>query len=196
MNKLLKQALFIVPIAAIVVAPVIIPYIKNIGMAPHAKGDNSYNVEKAPSSAKTSNTQKYSMPEPFANVDTFGMTYPIQKSIDPNTWMQMLTNMVSPRKTSPEVMCALCHQGEDMARYQKDFGLIMDSMWEPYKAMMNPHMMLSFMNPNAYMGMMNPTMYMNMMYPMMGMMGPMMGALADPKQYEKRHNEKQIDQGE
>lgn len=196
MNKLLKQALFIVPIAAIVVAPAIIPYIKNIGTAPHIEGDNTYNAEKPSSgirTSSTSNTQKYSMPEPFASVDTFGMTYPMQKSIDPATWMQMLTNMVNPHGTSPEAMCALCHQGEDMARYQKDFGLMMDSMWEPYKAMMNPHMMLPFMNPNAYMGMMNPSMYMNMMHPMMGMMGPMMGGTpAAPKQYEQR----QTDQGE
>ncbi len=103
------------------------------------------------------------------------ITPAMQKSMDPNVWSQLMAMMMDPQKSSAIATCALCHKGEDVARYQKDFGLMMDSMWQPYKAMMNPHMMSSFMNPNAYMGMMNPAMYMNMMYPMMGMMGPAMG---------------------
>ena len=103
------------------------------------------------------------------------VTPAMQKSMDPNVWSQFMAMMMNPQKSSAVATCALCHQGDDIARYQKDFGMLMDSMWEPYKAVMNPHMMLSFTNPNAYMGMMNPAMYMNMMYPMMGMMGPMMG---------------------
>ncbi len=104
-----------------------------------------------------------------------GMTQAMQKSMDPNVWSQMMAMMMDPQKSSPIATCALCHQDKDVARYQKDFGGMMDAMWQPYQSMMNPHMMSSMMNPNAYMSMMNPATYMNMMYPMMGMMGPMMG---------------------
>ncbi len=135
-----------------------------------------------------------------------GMTQAMQKSMDPNVWSQMMAMMMDPQKSSPIATCALCHQDKDVARYQKDFGGMMDAMWQPYQSMMNPHMMSSMMNPNAYMSMMNPATYMNMMYPMMGMMGPMMGMGApmmnpgghmmnpgghmmnnpmDPKQYEQ-----------
>ncbi len=108
-----------------------------------------------------------------------GMTSSMEKSMDPNIWSQMMATMMDPQKSSPIATCVLCHESEDMARYQKDFGPMMEAMWQPYKAMMNPHMMSSMMNPNVYtnmMGpMMNPAMYMNMMNPMMGMLGPMMG---------------------
>ena len=113
-----------------------------------------------------------------------GMTHAMQKSMDPNVWSQMMAMMMDPSKSSPIASCALCHEGEDVARFQKDFGPMMDAMWQPYKSMMNPHMMTSMMNPNAYMSMMgpmmNPAMYMNMMGPMMAMSGPMMGQMMNP----------------
>ncbi len=96
------------------------------------------------------------------------MTATMQKSMDPNVWAQMMSMMMNPQQSSPIATCALCHEGADVARFQKDYGPMMDAMWEPYKAMMNPHMMSS---------MMNPAMYMSMMYPMMGMMGPMMNPM-------------------
>ena len=111
-----------------------------------------------------------------------GMTAEMQKSMDPNTWMQMMQMMMYPNATAMG-SCALCHEGEDLARYKKDFGPMMEAATNMYKAAgphqaaqyMNP--MMGMMNPNMMGGMMNPAMYMNMMYPMMGMMGPMMGMM-------------------
>lgn len=112
---------------------------------------------------------KYALPEPFA---TTGVTPAMQKSMDPNTWTDLMAMMMDPSKGSPMGTCAACHEGEDLARYQEQFGPMMQAMWEPYKAMMNPHMMNNMMNP--MMAMMNP---MAMMGPMMGMMGPMMNPM-------------------
>ena len=67
--------------------------------------------------------------------------------------------------------CALCHTGEDLARYEKDFGPMMDAATNMYKAA-GPHQAAQYMNP--MMSMMNPAMMSSMMNPMMGMMGPMM----------------------
>ncbi len=105
------------------------------------------------------------------------MTPAMQKSMDPQVWSNMMAMMMNPEKMMSMESCAQCHDGEDVARYQKDFGPMMEAM-KPMMRMMNPHMMTSMMNPNAYMNMMNPAMYMNMMGPMMGMMGPMMGMSA------------------
>jgi len=97
---------------------------------------------------------------PAAHPPMFGMpagtvTPAMQKSMDPGVWMQLMTMSMNPQTWSnPIGTCALCHTGEDMARYQKTFG-------PSLSAMANPAM---WMNPTAY----------------MGMMGPMM----DPKQYE------------
>ncbi|MDW3094225.1 MAG: hypothetical protein R8G33_00980 [Gammaproteobacteria bacterium] len=110
-----------------------------------------------------------------------GMSYPMQKSMDPNVWMKMMPMMMDPSKMMSMENCALCHEGDDLARYAKDFGPMMEPMKELAKAA-SPHQMASMMNPfmnsmGGMGGMMNPAMYMNMMYPMMGMMGPMMGMM-------------------
>ena len=85
-----------------------------------------------------------------------GMTHEMQKSMDPNTWMQMMQMMMDPNAT-PIQNCALCHEGEDLARYQKDFGPMMDAATSMYKAA-GPHQAAQYMNPMAGMmgGMMNP----------------------------------------
>ncbi len=131
-----------------------------------------------------------------------GMSYPMQKSMDPQVWMQMMTMMMDPAKATSMENCALCHEGDDLARYAKDFGPMMQSMqsmsksFAPHTAMqqMNPMMnsMGGMMNPMTMMGpmmggmggmmnpmsmMMNPMSMMGMMYPMMGMMGPMMNPM-------------------
>ena len=95
------------------------------------------------------------------------MTPAMQKAMDPNVWSNMMAIMVDPEKAMSLESCAQCHEGEDLARYQKDFGPMMEAM-KPMMSMMNPHMMSSMMNP--MMGMMNPMM--GMMNPMMGMMNP------------------------
>lgn len=101
-----------------------------------------------------------------------GMSYPMQKSMDPNVWMQMMTMMMDPSKMASMENCALCHEGDDLARYAKDFGPMMESMQSMTKSFA-PHQMVSQMNPmmSSMGGMMNP---MTMMNPMMSMMGPMM----------------------
>ena len=100
------------------------------------------------------------------------MTYAMKKSMDPNTWTQMMTMMMDPKNSSAMASCAACHDGETVARYQKDFGPMMDSMWNMYKQSADPHMMANMMNP--MMGMMNPAMMNSMMNPMMAMMNPAM----------------------
>ena len=110
-----------------------------------------------------------------------GMSYAMQKSMDPNVWMKMMPMMMDPSKMMSMENCALCHEGDDLARYAKDFGPMMEPMQNMAKSFA-PHQMVSYMNPmmnsmGGMGGMMNPAMYMNMMYPMMGMMGPMMGMM-------------------
>ncbi|MFK7795586.1 MAG: hypothetical protein AB8B89_09570 [Gammaproteobacteria bacterium] len=116
-----------------------------------------------------------------ANMMT-GMSYPMQKSMDPQVWMQMMTMMMDPAKAASMENCALCHEGEDLARYAKDFGPMMEPMQKMGEAM-SPHQMLQGMSPmmggmgnmmNPMSMMMNP---MSMMYPAMGMMGPMMSMM-------------------
>ena len=102
-----------------------------------------------------------------------GMSYAMQKSMDPNVYMQMMQMMMDPNATAMG-SCALCHEGDDLARYQKDFGPMMDAATGMYKVA-GPHQATQYMNP--MMSMMNPAMYMNMMGPMMGMMGPMMNPM-------------------
>ena len=117
-----------------------------------------------------------------------GMSYPMQKSMDPQVWMQMMTMMMDPAKATSMENCALCHEGDDLARYVKDFGPMMEPMQKMGQAM-SPHQMLQQLNPmmggmgnmmNPMSMMMNP---MSMMNPMMGMMGPamsMMGPMMNP----------------
>ena len=132
-------------------------------------------------------------PAPQAAPAPSDMSKAMQHSMDPNVWMQMMAIMMNPQNSSSLDACALCHEPQEIAEYHASFGPMLDMMWQPYKAMMNPHAMTSMMNPNTYMGsfggMMNPAMYMNMMYPMMGMMGPamymnmmypMMGSMMEP----------------
>ena len=131
-------------------------------------------------------------PAPQAAAAPSDMSKAIQHSMDPNVWMKMMAIMMNPQNSSSLDACALCHEPQDIAQYQASFGPMLDMMWQPYKAMMNPHAMTSMMNPNTYMGsfggMMNPAMYMNMMYPMMGMMGPMMGSMMNPGMYMNMMN--------
>ena len=120
-------------------------------------------------------------PTPQADSASSGTSKAMQHSMDPNVWMKMMAIMMNPQNSSSLDACALCHEPQDIAEYHASFGPMLDMMWQPYKAMMNPNAMTSMINPNTYMGsfggMMNPAMYMNMMYPMMGMMGPMMGPM-------------------
>ena len=65
----------------------------------------------------------------------------IARTMDPNTWVVMMTMSMDPRIwANPISSCTACHDNEDTARYQQVFG--------PYvAAMMNPMIMA---NPNAY----------------------------------------------
>ena len=110
-----------------------------------------------------------------------GMSHAMTQSMNPEVWTKMMAIMMDPSQSSAMESCALCHEGDDLARYAEQYGPMMDSMFGMYKSM-SPHQAMQYMNPmmgmmNPMMGMMNPMMYMNMMYPMMGMMGPMMGMM-------------------
>ena len=102
-----------------------------------------------------------------------GMSYPMQKSMDPQVWMQMMTMMMDPARAMSMENCALCHQDDDLARYAKDFGPMMEAS-QQMAQWMSPHQMMQAMNP-MMMGMMNPMMMGGMNPMMMGGMNPMMG---------------------
>lgn len=201
MGKLLKQFLFLVPIAAIAIAPVVLHF-KNTSTE-HEAGlhavDNVHNTQTSSSMklpGMPGEKQDYSMPEPFASDDVFGVTYSMQKSMDPNTWMKMLTSMINPHGVSPEAMCALCHREKEVTRYQKQFGPIMEPTWNQYKAMMDPHVMGSMMNPATMTQMMHQivAMPMQMMAPMMGSRAGTSGVFPNvmhPDQYEEWYNRQQ-----
>ncbi len=148
------------------------------------------------------------------------MTPAMKKSMDPKVMNNMMNMMMtSPDKLMTMESCAQCHTGEEIARYQKDLGPMMEAM-KPMMSMMNPMMgmmypmmapmvnpMMGMMNPmmgmmgpmmNPMMGMMSPMMHPmkgmsgGMMGPTMGMMNPMMApamGMMDPKQYEKWFNQ-------
>ncbi len=106
------------------------------------------------------------------NLNWGQMSQATQKSMDPSVMNNLMNMMMtSPDKLMSIESCAQCHTDEEVARYQKDFGPMMEAM-KPMMGMMNP--MMAMMNPmmGPMMGMMNP-----MMYPMMGMMNPMMGPM-------------------
>ena len=156
-------------------------------------------------------SDKYAMPEPFAAANNlFGFSYPISKSMDPNTWMQMMMNMMNPHGTSAQDMCASCHQGDDLARYQQQFGPFLDASWNQYKAMMDPHAFGAMMNPNLMTQMMHQMMTIptQMMMPFMsgnfGMtshpMGPSNSSgsfpnLMSPEEYKNWYDEQQDKRG-
>lgn len=199
--KLPRQILFLIPVAAIVAVPAAL-YFKNnttehVAEDPHAINDDSHNTKKS-----------FSMPEPFASEDAFGITYPMRKSMDPGTWMQMMTAIMNPRETSPEAMCTLCHQEKDVMRYQQQFGSIMQPTWNQYKAMMDPHVMGAIMNPALMTQMMHQitAIPMQMMMPMthgwpgtnpapgMALQPNSSGItqnIMSPEQYEAWYNEQQ-----
>ena len=123
---------------------------------------------------------------PTANTDAAALaaadqSYAVQQSLDPNVWSKVMTQIMQ-GKPSTEI-CAACHLPETVARYQREFGPYMDSMYAPYQSMMNSgaagNPMAGMMNPgamaNPMAGMMNPGAMAN---PMAGMMNP--GAMANP----------------
>ncbi len=73
---------------------------------------------------------------------------------------------------NPISMCAACHSGEDMARYEKLIG--------PMMAMMNP---ANWMNPGAYTAMMAPMMDPNVYTQWMNAYMKKYGMYFDPNQY-------------
>ena len=121
------------------------------------------------------------------------ITPAMKKSMDPNVMNNLMKMMMDPEKMMSTESCVQCHEPEDVARYEKDLGPMMEAM-KPMMSMMNPMMapMMGMMTP-----MMNPAMDMSysMMSPMMGMVNPMMGpmmnpmGMMDPKQYEQWFNQ-------
>lgn len=78
-----------------------------------------------------------------------GMTPAMMNSMNPAVMANMMGMMMNPAPvmTNPLSTCAGCHTGEDLARFGKTMG--------PMLQMMNP---ANWMNPNAYFSMMTPMM--------------------------------------
>jgi len=121
------------------------------------------------------------------------MSEAMQKSMDPNVWIKLMNSMMSGELQGQPLIssCVECHTDEDIARYQKDYGGMLQAM-DPMMHMTNPQAyggtatgmmapMTGMMNPMTGMmapmtGMMNPMT--GMMAPMTGMMNPMTGMMA------------------
>ncbi len=110
----------------------------------------------------------------------------MQKSMDPNVWIKLMNSMMSGQLQGQPMIssCVECHSGEDIARYQQQYGPMMQSM-QPMMQMANPQMFGQM--PGVMMapmgGMMAPMMAPmgNMMMPMTGMMmNPMTGMMMNP----------------
>ena len=75
-----------------------------------------------------------------------GLTHAMSKSVDPQVYTSLMTQMMTNPMgvmMNPISTCAQCHSAEDMARYTKSLG--------PMMQMGNPANMI---NPNAYTKMM------------------------------------------
>ena len=185
MSKLFKQALFVIPVAVIIAAPVVFKDKIKDWSSPKvtvANDNNSglayLNPFSSTSYASTIGKKDYSMMEPFASNGMNAMSYAMKRSMDPSTWMSIMMGMMNPHQTSPIAMCANCHQGEELTRYQQSFGPIMQSMWTPYQNMMNPMIMNQMMHQMNFGTMQSPAVN--------TLQSPM-----NPKEYEKWYNEQQ-----
>ncbi len=143
----------------------------------------------------------YGMPTMPGMPSQESMDYAMQKMMDPNTMTLLMTMMMNPKDVTVEGMCITCHMGEDIARYQENFGPMLDVMWQPFQysasmmspmspasigggygdtgasghPMFNPAMWMNpmtWMNPGNYMSLMNPMVWMNPGN-FMSMMNPM-----------------------
>ena len=110
--------------------------------------------------------QAYSVP----NIPGFSIT--MQKTVDPATYENMMNLMGADISwaSTPAPLCAQCHEGDDMERYNK-------TLLPMYQLMMNPY---NWMNPNAYMQaampMMDPQTYAQWYTAWMKIMAEMYGS--------------------
>ena len=119
---------------------------------------------------------------------TESVNYAMQKMMDPNTMILLMSMMMNPKDVTAEAICVTCHMGEDIARYQTYYGPMLEAMWQPFKTAMDPATYTGMMGMADPMGgygsmgvnnpMFNPAMWMNPMTWMnpgnyMGMMNPM-----------------------
>ena len=122
--------------------------------------------------------------EPEATGDNPGngeVSYALEKSMDPNVWIKLMNSMMSGElQGQPAIAsCVECHTDEDIARYQKEFGGMLQSM-NPVMQMASPQGFGGYAN-----GMMAPMTAMinpmtGMITPMMGMVNPMTGMMMAP----------------
>ena len=133
---------------------------------------------------------------------TESMNYAMQKMMDPNTMTLLMAYMMNPKDVTVEAMCITCHMGEDIARYQKYYGPMLNAMWQPFQTAMDPATFSGMMGmADPMMGgygsmgggnpMFNPAMWMNPMTWMnpgnyMSLMNPMVWM--DPANYMQMMN--------
>ncbi len=111
-KKLLTQAIFVVPILAIITVPVILHF-KSQSTTPAENNNAGPTYQNNLSTHSFTNTissaqayDKFAIPEPFSAANsTLGLTYAMTKSMDPNTWMKMMMNMMN-----PAMMTQMMHQ--------------------------------------------------------------------------------------
>ncbi len=97
MKKLFQQALFVIPIAALIVAPFIIDHKSQSAAQTYqshsSQHDDSTGVDfDVP---KVVDKQQYAMSEPFANYSPFAATTTMHQSMNPLVWMRLMFDMAN-----------------------------------------------------------------------------------------------------
>ncbi len=139
MNKLLQQALFIIPIAALIVAPLVIDHKNKDAESKHSNSGMFVNNFKADESADFDlphvvENQQYAMLEPFADHAFFASE---NNPMNPFLWMQMVMRMMN--------YMQMTQMMQQMAA--------MPTMW------MNPYMMIPGQQPHTMQQPMQPEEY-------------------------------------
>ena len=137
MNKFIQQALFIIPIAALVIAPLIIdhkiktPATETLNsVTPGTYSQINRSIDSDFDAPNVVESKQYAMNEPFSAQDPFALTSAMHNSMNPAAWFQLMMNM-----TNYMQLTQMMQQMTAMSAF----------MMNP-AAWMNPHMMM----PNQY----------------------------------------------
>lgn len=149
MNNFLKNALFVLPIIALIAVPVAIHKIKDRSKTDSASlvsdmksynNSNSAHHEHA-GSAMSRKTENYSMPEPFSpklpGSDCCGV---MSNPMNISAWMQMMNSMINSMQMTQMMhqMAAMPMQMMNPAMWMKPHGLIPNNAVSTVQQPMSP----------------------------------------------------------
>ena len=140
MNKFLQQALFIVPIVALIIAPLVIDH-KIKGSSLNNSGnatDNTYtqfnrSIDSDFDAPNVVESKQFAMTEPFSAQDPFALTSAMNSPMSPAAWFQLMMNMANYMQ---------------MTQMMQQMMVMPTLMMNP-AAWMNPQMMPNQYHPSA-----------------------------------------------